>query len=342
MERFHDRGFPAIEFAGRDAVELGRFFVERCKGDFGLQQIDLQALGKGEIAAGQADAVFEDLEARLHRDPGGLGRGDSIFVALESHFLDFDGARSLIVTSDAARGGGPAPAPSLSAERVAQTLEQLSSYGCTVMLLLDGVHDPGPRGMKERNRLNEWVRQLSRGGVIVLVASNSGPSRRDKDARLGVLTRPARLRRRPRPLRPGATRCPIDAGRLRIVRPEPGREVQRPEAIRRLLRPEDDQSNGPPSSPAPPREAAPGPKGTCGPRPAPTSPAPPSLRAVEARPGIPWPSPEPSVYAWPDFLARVPPLPGLAGHAVANGHRTSLRPLAKNPLRDPLRERLGF
>ena len=59
------------------------------------------------------------------------------------------------------------------------------------MLLLDGVHDPGPRGMKERNRLNEWVRQLSRErGVIVLVASNSGPSRRDKDARLGVLARP--------------------------------------------------------------------------------------------------------------------------------------------------------
>jgi hypothetical protein len=59
-----------------------------------------------------------------------------------------------------------------------------------VMLLLDGVHDPGPRGMKEQNRLNEWVRQLSRErGVIVLVASNSGPSRRDRDARLGVLAR---------------------------------------------------------------------------------------------------------------------------------------------------------
>ena len=112
VERFRDRGFPRIEFADRDAAELCRFFVARCKESFGPEQIDRRALDRGDILAEQADAVFEELEGRLDRT-GELGRGDSVFVALESHFLNLDGARSLLVTSDAVRGGGrPRPRPS--------------------------------------------------------------------------------------------------------------------------------------------------------------------------------------------------------------------------------------
>jgi hypothetical protein len=79
-----------------------------------------------------------------------------------------------------------------------------------VMLLLDGVHQSGPRGMKEQNRLGEWVRQLSRErGVIVLVASNSGPSRRDTDERLGVLTRAVR----------DSAAAPVRFGRAQVGKP---------------------------------------------------------------------------------------------------------------------------
>ena len=69
------------------------------------------------------------------------------------------------------------PSPALSATRVGDTLDRLTTYGCRVILLLDLVHEGTPLGA--RDGLKQWVRDLQRKRrVIVALASREGPSLR--------------------------------------------------------------------------------------------------------------------------------------------------------------------
>ncbi|MBX6315948.1 MAG: hypothetical protein IRY99_23995, partial [Isosphaeraceae bacterium] len=100
---------------------------------------------------------------------------DTVIVWIETHFLVFD-REGQIVGADAA--GGLPPRPVISARDVADCLGELATYGCRVLVLLDGVHEykNAPKGWD--SRIDEWARDLYRRNVIAFLASVQGPSRR--------------------------------------------------------------------------------------------------------------------------------------------------------------------
>ena len=53
----------------------------------------------------------------------------------------------------------------------------MASEGCLVVLLLDGIHDELPVQLRS-SFITEWVRDLTKCGVIVLLASKQDPSER--------------------------------------------------------------------------------------------------------------------------------------------------------------------
>ncbi len=167
IERFQDAKVPAIPFAAADAADVAAFVA--AKAALPGAPATAAVVAPAGASADQIAALFEELESQI--DAKQIRPGDTVFVYLETHYLDFDHHGALL-GHDAVAG---AAKPSLSADRVADILGRLTgSGGCTVVLLLDGVH----KG--EETSVDNWVRHLYRDqGVIVAVASRYGvPSRR--------------------------------------------------------------------------------------------------------------------------------------------------------------------
>lgn len=184
--QFGHARFPEIRFAKEDATRLAEFFVNPDgRPRFGPGQINFAPPVGPSATAEEIEAILAGFDRMLDGDQ--LGRSDTVIIAIESHFLRFDQGRSVILTTDA-KPDQP-PLPSAPAERLSQLLGRLANYGCTVMLVLDGIHERGPQGYEENAQVMEWVRQLyGQQNVIVVLASNSGPSLRREADRLGVLT----------------------------------------------------------------------------------------------------------------------------------------------------------
>ena len=95
-------------------------------------------------------------------------------MVIASHFVSFDPDQGVILGSDATLGHPPTP--SVPAARIAESLGQLADYGCTVMILIDALHEKRPLPQQTNRSLNEWARTLYRKNVITFVASIHGPS----------------------------------------------------------------------------------------------------------------------------------------------------------------------
>jgi hypothetical protein len=101
-----------------------------------------------------------------------LRSGDTVFLVIESHVLNFgqQGSRLLGTDADPKLLGGT----SIPVESISQHLEEVTAEGCLLLLLLDGIHDQLP--VETRRDMNNWVRDLNRRGVIVLLASQQDAS----------------------------------------------------------------------------------------------------------------------------------------------------------------------
>ncbi len=164
---FQDRQIPSIPYADADARDLAAFLV--APGEIRrFERVEEPMTLSGATARGdrirEAFARLEGLE---------LGSSDTAIVVIEAHVLSFESARFLLAT-DSTLGNPPPNAP--TADAIGTSLARLAERGVRVLLLLDGAHRPAPP--EGTSRVNTWVRELSRRGVITFVASQSGPSRR--------------------------------------------------------------------------------------------------------------------------------------------------------------------
>lgn len=164
---FADPRIPPIPFADADADGLRAFLA--APGDVPrFPRVDAPAPLAGPSATAEAiRAAFGRL------DNLDLGPGDAVLVALEAHVVADDSGRH-VLGGDTTLGSVPTAAPTVDA--LGDVLAGLASRGCRVLLLLDGAHQPAPPS--RRGALNAWARELTRRGVIVFLASQSGPGRR--------------------------------------------------------------------------------------------------------------------------------------------------------------------
>jgi WD40 repeat protein len=168
---------PSVEFAPRDAKELGSFL----SAPGGRPRFEKrEALVFDDPKEATAARITEALTwLKTEHDQGRLGRGDTVFVVLESHFLEYD-KRGHLVGTDI--GETAPPIPGLSADHLAEQLGLLTASGCRVMLLTDLLHRPLSR--PKRDAFKAWVRELYKNrGVIVFVASKDAPSDPRKEYR---------------------------------------------------------------------------------------------------------------------------------------------------------------
>ncbi|MEW4568317.1 hypothetical protein AB1L88_10655 [Tautonia sp. JC769] len=214
---------PAIASAARDAEQIAAFLAAPTdRPRFSETSIDRRVLGTSSEAEGGPSAtsdqiaeVFEELRERA--DSGSLRAGDSVFVALESHLVVPPGGQRLPLLLGSDATGGTTPSPALDAGLVAEALERLSSEGCLVVLLLDGLHHPDWMG----RGYELWVRDLAyRRGVIVLVASKQRPS--ERLATLGAFAQAViesvTVRARIRPMVDPAEPITLDDFRAAVIR----------------------------------------------------------------------------------------------------------------------------
>jgi WD40 repeat protein len=157
---------PPIRFAGRDATEVSRRYAA-LGGTVYEDVIAYPVLA----AADATSATIAEAFAQVGRD--GLGPRDTLLVLLESHFVS-DGHAGAFVGTDA--GPGAPPERAIAAAVLAGRLADVATRGCRVLLLVDAVHEAGPPAWEAGFR--EWVRGVTKGGVVTFVASNRGPSRR--------------------------------------------------------------------------------------------------------------------------------------------------------------------
>jgi hypothetical protein len=73
---------------------------------------------------------------------------------------------------------------SIPARDITACLEEVAKEGCLVLLFLDGIHEELP--VKSRRDLHDWVRDLYKRGVIVLLASKQEKSVRLDQFQLGA------------------------------------------------------------------------------------------------------------------------------------------------------------
>jgi hypothetical protein len=158
--------YPAIAFADRDAAGVAERLTE-LGGKVFATVLDYEPITRGEATS----RVVSEALSRLAAEQ--LGPDDTLMVMLESHYVGKD-ANGYFVGNDA--GPGFPPAEGISARALAELLESVASGGSRVVVLVDAVHPATPaewgRGFRE------WVRGLSRRGVVTFVASNSGPGQR--------------------------------------------------------------------------------------------------------------------------------------------------------------------
>ncbi|WP_406700941.1 hypothetical protein V5E97_19305 [Singulisphaera sp. Ch08] len=165
-----DSGLPRIPFATEDARDVGAF-LGAPGGSSRFQRVDVRPILGTDATADRIFTAFKTLNEE--RERGELGQGDTVFVSIDSHFLTL-GKDAAIVAADSTLS--TAAASSISTTVIAETLGQLADYGCTVMLMLDTLHEKRPAPPQTNRGLNEWARTLYQRNVITMVSSIHGPS----------------------------------------------------------------------------------------------------------------------------------------------------------------------
>ena len=171
---------PEIQFAAVDARKLADFLVAAAhvQSNFREDRIDAKILDGSRATSGQIFNVFEHLAAEIRERK--LRAGDTVFLVIESHVLKLRQEGSLVLGADA-EINKTAVDSSVAVQAISERLEEVASEGCLVVLLLDGIHDQ----MADQRRspfITEWVRDLTKRGVIVLLASKQDPSERLKES----------------------------------------------------------------------------------------------------------------------------------------------------------------
>jgi hypothetical protein len=175
VDKFRGRVLPGIKFAEWDARKLAEFLVAPAQKKR-FRRIDAKVL-QGAGATSQAiSQMFERLAAEIRERT--LRAGDTVFLVIESHVLKLGAGNSLVLGADAdAQTNKMSPEPAVSAHAISEQLEEVTAEGCLVLLLLDGIHEYLPVPLRG-SVITEWVRDLNKRGVIVLVASKQEPSER--------------------------------------------------------------------------------------------------------------------------------------------------------------------
>ncbi len=117
--------------------------------------------------------------------PGELGQGDAwCFVTIDSHFRPRQGSQDPVRRQHAPAGARQRRFPPRS---LARTLGQLADYGCTVMLMLDTLHEKRPTAPQTNRGLIEWSRLLYRRNVITMPRRSTARVRPSCHAVMGRL-----------------------------------------------------------------------------------------------------------------------------------------------------------
>jgi hypothetical protein len=175
IERFQGREIPAIQFAALDARKLAEFLVAPAdKKHFPDNRIDKRVIDGLGATSREIFNTFDRLAQEIKDRK--LRAGDTVFLVIESHVLNLAPGGSLVLGANAQINNIMNEA-SVPAQAISDRLEEVSSEGCLVVLLLDGIHDQLPGNLRS-TVITEWVRDLTKRGVIVLLASKQEPSER--------------------------------------------------------------------------------------------------------------------------------------------------------------------
>jgi WD40 repeat protein len=176
IEKFAAGDLGRIRFADRDADFLADFLQARGEHvHFAKDRIDRKVLNTQaphpDVNRDAIANVFKQLKKEA--DSGDLGAGDTVFLVVESHVLDF-GQGPLLLGPDARLPAIEQAA--VNTNLITEDLKYVAGKGCLVLLFLDGIHGELP--LKAQRNLTDWVRTLWKNGVMVLVASKLEESER--------------------------------------------------------------------------------------------------------------------------------------------------------------------
>ncbi len=175
IENFKGSGIPPIPFAALDARKLADFLVAPAERKlFREDRIDARVFDGSGVSSGEIVKIFDRLAAEIKEHK--LGAGDTVFLVIESHVLNFGPRGSLVLGADAEINNNDLSA-SVPALAISERLDEVASAGCLVLLLLDGIHEHMPAQLR-MPLIGEWVRDLNKRGVLVLMASKQDPSQR--------------------------------------------------------------------------------------------------------------------------------------------------------------------
>jgi len=183
IESFQGREIPQVRFATADARRLAGFLAAPGeKRLFAENRSDAQSLTGPAVTSRRILQVFDDLAADVRNRR--LRAGDTVFLVLETHVLNLSSVNSLVLGIDSSdRPDANSSVPSLA---ITERLDEVASQGCLVVLLLDGLHDLGHFPGQSPIFLHDWIRALTKRGMIVLLASKQAPSERVEGYGLGA------------------------------------------------------------------------------------------------------------------------------------------------------------
>jgi hypothetical protein len=196
VPKFREDRIPKIDYAHDDAADVAGFLDEAVQRQKRLPHDRIDLVVKGASAPSrEIRQVFDGLVGEIRQRS--LGAGDTVFLVVESHVVDFGPRGTRLLDPDTQLGDAQLGADaqlerleksSISADAIAQSLEEVARQGCLVVLLLDGIHDPIERlPVRPRRDLIDWVRKLWHDcGVIVLLASKQEKSVRLQPLRHGA------------------------------------------------------------------------------------------------------------------------------------------------------------
>jgi WD40 repeat protein len=180
IEKFQGHDIPPIKFAEFDARKLKDFLVAPAdKQRFRDEQIDALVINGPQATAQGISNVFDGLAGKIKGDRRTLRAGDTVFLVIESHVLNLGPEGSLVLGANA-KINNMAGETSVPAREISARLEEVASEGCLVLLFLDGIHEQPPGGWRN-TMINDWVRDLNKRGVIVLLASKQEPSQQTSE-----------------------------------------------------------------------------------------------------------------------------------------------------------------